>query len=239
MALHIPIRSALHDQLPRILDHTSRHPLQFRLPVCLAVPCPGAQPVGRLDAERLVPLLDDAVDLARTEVFLLRGRDGRGALGVGLQRVGTLVWVEQEGVEVRGDGDQGVDGGDVHVLGGCGWKGGVCTLCGGGGSRRRGLDEVDVAELGDDGAGLDELVEEVVVRGWVREEGVAGRYAESNQVDERGGERVDVWVAGEVGDVGGEEAHEGEQCAPELGPVVVQADFVHGEVCEEAEEDCN
>lgn len=178
------------------------------------------------------------MDLARTEVLLLRGRDGRRALGVGVW-VGALIRVEQEGVEVGGDGDQGVDGSDVDVLAGGGCKVGVCGLRGGSGGRRRGLGDVNVAEFRDDGPCLDELVEEIVVGGRVGEEGVAGGDAECDQVDQRGGECVDVWASGEVGGVGGEEAHEGEQRTPEFRPVVVEADFVHGEVGEEAEEDRN
>ena len=84
---------------------------------------------------------------------------------------------------------------------------------------RRGK-RIRVPELGEDVARLDKLVEEVVVGGCIGEEGLARAEGEGDEVHEGGQQGGEVRKRLYVCDVGGEEADEGEEGAPELGPVV-------------------
>lgn len=109
----------LGNQPPGILNRTSRRTLQLHLPVRFAPLLPRVQALARLDAQGVVPLLDDLVDLPGAEVLLPPGWDGsrvcRSAVCCCFALLGMSLRLEQEGMEVRGYGDQGVDGGDVFV----------------------------------------------------------------------------------------------------------------------------
>lgn len=102
--------------------------------------------------------------------------------------------------------------------------------------RCRGLEFESVPESLEDVACFDELVEEVVVSGGIGKEVFAAGKGEGEEVGEEGDHFGGAVQGPDVRDVGGEEAEEGEEGAPELGPVVGDTDFGSAEVGEEAEE---
>ena len=95
------------------------------------------------------------------QVLLLRSWNGRRWRRSRLAIRGGFILVEKQGVEMRRNGDQGLDGGDMDIPISDVGSGGRFLVIGGW------FEGIDVAEFDDNGACFDEFVEEVVVRGRV------------------------------------------------------------------------
>lgn len=158
----------------------------------------------------------------------------------------------EQGVVVRRDADEEVDrgggcsGGGAaaaadYVGSGGGGGGGGARGGGGGCGVGGGLVEVEgLLEAGEEVAGFDEFVEEIVVGVGIGQEGVAGRDGESEAGEKGVEEGTQIRMLGyEVLGIGGEEAEEGEEALPEEGPVVLESGSGEGEVGEETVDDSN
>lgn len=82
---------------------------------------------------------------------------------------------------------------------------------------------------------FDQFVEEIIIRGRVWQESIAGRDGESQAGEQRIKQRAEVRMEGEeILGVGRKEPKQGEESLPEEGPVVMEPCPGEDKVCEEA-----